>query len=127
VIYDDLAAIALAEFADIVQRAEMLGRRAATPLKLRLYLRDATFLDVWLNPAATDYAYHWEQRAKRGLIHRFDNAPDFPHLSTFPQHLHNGAENIVETSHLSTDPAEALRTVLDFVRQKLADYDRGTP
>jgi hypothetical protein len=127
VIYDDLATIALNEFADIVQRAEMIGRRAATPLKLRLYLHDATFLDVWLNPAATDYAYHWEQRAKRGLIHRFDNAPDFPHLSTFPQHFHDGVENNVKTSNLSADPAEALRAVLNFVRQKLADYERGTP
>ena len=126
-IYDDLAAIALHEFADSVRRAEMIGRRAATPLKLRLHLRDETFLDVWLNPAATDYAYHWEQRAKRGCIHRFDNAPDFPHLSTFPKHFHNGAENSVEASQLPDDPAAALRTVLDFVRRKLAEYDRGTP
>jgi hypothetical protein len=77
VIYDDLAAIALGEFADIVRRADMVGRRAATPLKLRLHLRDETFLDVWLNPAATDYAYHWEQRA------RFSSPLDFP--PTLPQ------------------------------------------
>ena len=126
-IYDDLAALALDEFADIVRRVEMIGRRAATPLKLRLYLRDETFLDVWLNPTATDYAYHWEQRAKRGLIYRFDNAPDFPHLPTFPQHFHNGTEDNVEVSQLPADPNEALRVVLRFVRQKLAEYEHDTP
>jgi hypothetical protein len=126
VIYDDLAAIALGEFADIVRRAEMTGRRAATPLKLRLYLRDETLLDIWLNPTATDFAYHWEQRAKRGLIHRFDNAPDFPHLSTFPKHFHNGTEDIVIASDLPDVPAEAVRVVLNFILQKLVEYERRT-
>ena len=123
-IYDDLVAIARTEFADVVERAEQIGRRAATPLKLRLHLRDATFVDVWLNPTAADYSYHWEHRAKRGLIHRHDNAPDYPHLSTHPKHFHNGAEDTVEPSFISDDPSEALRAFLRFVRQKLNEYER---
>jgi len=82
--YDELAEIARTEFSDLVLRTEQLGRRASAPLKLRLHLRDETFVDVWLNPTATDYSYHWEHRAKRGLLHRHDNAPDHPEISTHP-------------------------------------------
>jgi hypothetical protein len=41
----------------------MIGRRAATPLKLRLHLRDETFLDVWLNPNGTNFS--WGFRVER--------------------------------------------------------------
>jgi hypothetical protein len=125
-IYDDLRDIAQTEFSDVVQRIETIGRRAALPLKLRLHLRDETFVDVWLNPTATDYSYHWEHRAKRGLIHRHDNAPDHPHLSTHPKHFHNGSEDNVEPSSIPDNPAEALRTFLQFVRAKLIEYDQGS-
>lgn len=119
--YDQLARIALSEFADVLVRAQMMGRRAAAPLKLRLYVRDGTTIDVWLSPDLARYAYHWEQRARRGLIHRHDNAPDHPDVITFPKHFHNGSETTIEASHIPDDPPEALRQFLTFVRAKLAE------
>lgn len=119
--YDQLARIALSEFADVIVRAETLTRRATVPLKLRLYVRDSTLIDVWLSPDLSRYSYHWEQRAKRGLIHRHDNAPDHPAITTFPKHFHNGSETNVEESHIPDDPTAALRQFLTFVRIKLAE------
>lgn len=117
--YEGLEQIALTEFADIVIGAQGMGRRAGVILKLRLSLRDGTFADVWLSPDGQRYSYHWEQRAKRGLIHRHDNAPDHPHIATHPKHFHNESEAQVEESVIPLEPPEALRFFLGFIRAQL--------
>lgn len=117
--YDQLARIARTEFGAVITRTETIGRRAGIPLKLRLHVRDSTFIDVWLSADQKRYAYHWEQRAKRGLLHRHDNAPDHPEIATHPKHFHNGAEDEVEESYIADDPPTALREFLKFVAQKL--------
>lgn len=89
------------------------------PLKLGLFIRDGTFVDIWLSPDGQRYAYHWEQRAVRGLIHRHDNAPDHPEILTHPKHFHNGSEEAVADSTLPDDPAAALRVFLTFVQEQL--------
>lgn len=119
--YDQLARIARAEFGAIVIRTETIGRRAGIPLKLRLHVRDSTFIDIWLSTDQRRYAYHWEQRAKRGLLHRHDNAPDHPEIATHPKHFHNGAEDQVEESYIPDDPRAALREFLKLVVQQLED------
>ncbi len=118
-VYDQFAHIARIEFGAIIARTETIGRRAGAPLKLRLHVRDDTFIDVWLSPNHQRYSYHWEQRAKRGLLHRHDNAPDHPRIATHPKHFHNGDEYAVEESYIPDDPPEALRYFLRFVERKL--------
>lgn len=118
----DFSRIAQAEFSDIVTSTQLFYRRAGQPEKLRLHLRDGTFVDLWVNPSGTRYSFHWEHRAKRGLIHRHDNAPDFPTIATFPKHFHDGSESQVKESHLSNDLEMALREFLAFVRAKLAEF-----
>jgi hypothetical protein len=98
---EQLAQIAQREFSDRVVGHVILGRRASAPLKLRLHVRDGTFIDSWLSPDQQRYAYHWEQRAVRGSIHRHDNAPDHPHISTFPKHFHNGSDSPQNCAHLN--------------------------
>lgn len=118
----DFSHIAQAEFSDIVTSTQLFYRHAGQPEKLRLRLRDGTFVDLWVNPSGTRYSFHWEHRAKRGLIHRHDNAPDFPTIATFPKHFHNGSESQVEESYLSDDLEMALREFLTFIRTKLAEF-----
>ena len=117
--YDQLARIAKTEFGAVITHTETIGRRAGIALKLRLHVRDGTFIDVWLSADQKRYAYHWEQRAKRGLIHRHDNAPDHPEVATHPKHFHNGTEENVEESYISDLPRAALRKLLGFVEQEL--------
>ncbi|MBK5191588.1 MAG: hypothetical protein JJE19_08905, partial [Methanosarcinales archaeon] len=69
-----------------------------------------------------DYSYHWEHRAQRGLVHRWDNAPDHPELQTFPKHFHNGSDKNVKESELDEDPGVAIRVVLGSIRIKLTEY-----
>lgn len=118
--------IAQTEFRDIVASVQSFYRRAGLEEKLRLVFRDGTYADIWVNPSGSRYSFHWEQRAKRGLIYRYDNAPDFPEIPTFPKHFHNGSEAQVETSYLSDDPETALREFLAFVRAKLKEYIRDS-
>ena len=54
----DLAHIAATEFDGIVISTEPLFRRAALAEKLRLYLSDGSFVDLWVNPASTRYSFH---------------------------------------------------------------------
>ena len=117
--YERLAALALRDFPDMVTHYSIIGRRATAPLKLRLFVRDSTFVDIWLSPDLQRCAYHWEQRAVRGLLHRHDNAPDHPEIATFPKHFHNGSEDAIEPSYSAANPADALREFLAFVRLRL--------
>ncbi len=122
--YAVIERIALAEFADVVTGVRHIGRRANAILKLRLLILNGTYVDVWLSPTGADFAYHWEQRAQRGCLHRHDNAPDHPHITTYPKHFHNGDETTVEESFIPDAPAEAIRYFLSFVRQQLANDGR---
>jgi len=123
--YEELARIAEGEFGDIVTSWQLSYRRAAIPLKLRLRVRDGTYIDVWVSPSMGRFSFHWEQRAVRGLIHRYDNAPDHPEVSTFPKHFHDGSEDNVLPSTISDEPQEALREFLTFVKQKLIAIESG--
>jgi hypothetical protein len=117
-IYQTLIELALTEHGDIVTRAHFVGGTLASPNKLRLALIDESFLDIWLSPDG-DYAYHWEQRRQRGELHRWDNAPHYPRVGSYPAHFHDGDENTVVESDLDPRPEVALRQVLDYVCNRL--------
>ena len=121
--YEELAQIAEKEFGDIITERQLFYRRAAIPIKLRLHVRDGTYIDIWANISSGRYAYHWEQRAVRGLIFRHDNAPDHPNISTFPKHFHDGSEENIHPSEISSNPQSAIREFLNFVRKKLRKFE----
>lgn len=112
--YKALEEIARNDFSDIIKDTALIGGRSAQPNKLRIYLKDGSFLDVWLSDE-DDYSFHWEQRAVRGLIHRWDNAPDHPDIKTFPHHFHDGKESNIKSSSLHTESTEAFKEVLGFI------------
>ncbi|HKZ82075.1 MAG TPA: DUF6516 family protein [Anaerolineae bacterium] len=119
--YRALRQIALNEFADLVVNARIVALPTGDPLKLRLDIVDGSLLDVFLSVSGR-YSYHWDRRmTPAGDLFRHDNAPHhrWRAVSSFPKHLHYGAEGNVVESTLSDDPPTALREFLSFVRQKL--------
>jgi len=40
-------------------------------------------------------------------------------METFPKHFHDGSDGNVQESHISDDPAEAIRSFLSFVKKKI--------
>ena len=60
------------------------------------------------------YAYHLQ--TKDGKFRgRWDNAPHWPELPTYPKHFHDGRENRVVASEINN-----LRAVLEHLRNILA-------
>jgi hypothetical protein len=110
----------LIEFKDIVISTKILRRKSYGASKLRLYLVDETFMDIWISETGK-FSFHWEQRKKRGLIHRHDNAPDFPNIKTFPKHFHNGEEENVKESHINDNPEIGIKQFLEFIRDKIKE------
>lgn len=121
-----LDAIALSEYRDVVEMVESILSPAGRMRKLRVYLLDGSFVDVWYSLKG-DYSFHWERRFINGSLYRHDNAPhaQWRYVPTFPKHFHNGREDNVESSFISDSPEEAWRDFLDFVRGKLAEIARG--
>jgi len=113
--------MAHSEFTDIVTSSQILHKRSPGSAKLRLYFKDQTYMDIWLSETGK-YSYHWEQRAERGLIHRYDNAPDHPEITTFPKHFHNGEDHNILPSYLSDQPLAAVREFLEFIRGILKQH-----
>lgn len=120
-----LEGIALSEYRDVVERAEFIFSPAGRMRKLRIYLFDGSFVDVWYSLKG-DFSFHWERRFINGSLYRHDNAPHarWRYVPTFPKHFHHGREDNVESSFISDSPEEALRDFLDFVRERLAESAR---
>ncbi len=95
-----------------VERFRVVGAsyelRAVLVLKdgSRLFVKDYVFLD-----GTRKYAYHWQDSTGQ-LISRWDNAPHWKEVKTFPHHRHVERESQVEFS-----PVRTLEDVLKFVRE----------
>lgn len=112
-----LSQIAIKEFPNIVVTATIIRD------KLRILLRDSSYIDFWWSSNIPGrFAHHWERTHVDGTIYRHDNMPhpSWQHVATFPQHYHEGDQNHVVESLLPPNPPEtALRAFLTFARQKL--------
>ncbi len=64
-------------------------------IRFALELRDGTELHIFeyvdSDLHKIDYSYHWQNKEKT-LIKRWDNAPHYSEIETFPHHLHNGED-----------------------------------
>ncbi len=90
--------------------------------KLRIYLIDESFIDVWISRRlAGRYAIHWERRHIDGTIYRWDNTPHEIHrrISTFPHHFHEGRDNVVKPYNYPGSIEEALKEALKYAKEKL--------
>lgn len=85
--------------------------------RYRVFLSDGSLvemterlLEVQGTLEVSKYRHHWQ--ASSGLLmKRWDNAPHYPTLATFPHHLHDGAEDRV-VSHPAITGVEALQRIL---------------
>ena len=87
-------------------------------LKYRLNLIDSSTLYVKevsvFEENKIDYGYQW-QRPDASLIVRWDNAHEYPNLSTSPFHKHVGSE----TNVLPSEPM-TIQKVLTYISNQLS-------
>lgn len=122
-IYKKLRELALTEFTDIVEDTDFIRSETGRPRKLRIYLIDGTFLDIWYSLQEQHYSYHWERKDINGTLYRHDNAPHhrWANIKTFPKHFHDGSDENVTESKLPEDPEKAVSAFLTFCREKLSE------
>ena len=125
-LFRKIVEVVLREFYDIVVDAQLRLTSSGAIERLRIFLKDESFVDVWLSSSGK-YSFHWEHRHMRGLIHRHDNAPHirWEKIKTFPKHFHDGSEGNVKESTISDNPIEAVREFLSFIRLKLKAVNRA--
>jgi hypothetical protein len=68
-----------------------------------LHIRDYVFID-----GSRKYAFHWQDQ-DQNLICRWDNTEHYPHLATFPFHVHT-------PSSVDESPPMTLYKVLDYIK-----------
>ena len=121
-LYKNLLDIAVTEFKIVVESGEIFYSQGRVPWKLRLYLCDGSFIDVY-NSGKGKYSYHWDRRIIVKKIYRHDNAPHkrWKGISFFPKHFHNGSEDVVVPSYIADDPELALRQFLTFALKHIIE------
>jgi hypothetical protein len=104
-LFEQIVEVVLGEFSDIVVDVQLRFTSSGSIERLRIFLKDESFADVWLSSSGK-YSYHWEHRHISGLIHRHDNAPHsrWEKIKTFPKHFHDGSEDKVKESTISDNP-----------------------
>ena len=81
-------------------------------LKLTAILRDNSDLqlrDYYFSDGSRKYTYHWMDAAGT-LRRRWDNAPHWPDIATYPHHVHVPGKVIPEESTI-TDLEELLQYI----------------
>jgi hypothetical protein len=112
-----LARIIDIEYHDIMQGASQVYHD-----KIRAYLLDGSFIDIWFSKKmAGRFSYHWERRHLDESLYRHDNFPDprWKNVSTYPKHFHDGSQAQVSASSIDDDPLKGLRQFMDFVRSRI--------
>lgn len=116
--------IAEIEFAPLISTAQPLGS------KLRLFIRDGSFVDIWVAERLPNrFGFHWERGHLDGTLFRYDNFPDtlWRNLETFPFHFHNGSQEKVESSMFPTDLLAGFRAFMTFLANHLERSQTSKP
>ncbi|MEO6284185.1 MAG: DUF6516 family protein [Dyadobacter sp.] len=73
-------------------------------LNLEVHFIDHSILYVreFVEPERRKYSFHWQKNSGE-VITRWDNAPHFPKISTFPHHKHLGDESVEQSFDISLE------------------------
>jgi len=120
-VYNRLLQIAQQQFPEIVVGSKIFFSAAGRARKLRIYLFDDSFVDIWISIDAKYYSYQWVIPDQTEFVYRHDNAPHarWESVSSFPKHCHfRSHENVVE-SNIPDTPSDAIVYLLDRVTDLL--------
>jgi len=76
-------------------------------------------LDIRFVKTERDFLYSYQFFIDRPII-RWDNAPHYPDIKTYPHHFHNKEGNVIE-SDLEGVPTEDLQLVLFAIRKMVVE------
>jgi len=113
----------LKSFSDIiahleVRRFEAEGNDSALQLEITFYDGNKLYVrDYIIAAQKRKYAYHWQDKSGRLLV-RWDNAPHWPEIETYPHHKHvDNEKNVLASSE--TDFQEVLNVIRSRMKNNL--------
>ncbi len=82
-------------------------------IKIKTLLTDESLLFIreYVDSYERNYSYHW-QDAQGNLIARWDNAPHYPEIITYPHHKHVGKKILPSYSITCEEILEEIRKML---------------
>lgn len=112
----------IAEFRSILNDFEIIehqNRDGVQILRLKITFIDSSILfvtDIFISfENRRKYSFHW-QNVDEELISRWDNAPHFPEISSFPHHQHLHSEtNVIASSAIN------LIDILKIIQEKIQE------
>jgi hypothetical protein len=112
----------ITEFKPILHDFEIIehqNRDGVQILRLKITIIDLSILfvtDISISfENRRKYSFHW-QKIDEKLISRWDNAPHFPDISSYPHHQHLQSEtNVVASSAMS------LINILKIIQEKIQE------
>ena len=93
-----------ASLVDSYQIYDFRQSSTASYLNLKIIFVDRSELHVkeYMDETHRKYAFHW-QTASGDLICRWDNAPHFPQIFTFPHHKHLASGEVLSSFDIAFD------------------------
>jgi len=82
-VYDRLIHIAQQRFPEIVVGGKIIYSTVGRVRKLRIYLFDDSFVDIWVSVGGRRYSYQWIIPDRSEFVYRHDNAPHARWASIF--------------------------------------------
>ena len=118
-IIDHLKSLEIVSSTQIIFLDESLQRSIC---KLRCSLLPSRYkLDIRLIQTEKEIIYSYQLFHDRPVI-RWDNAPHFPSITTFPHHFHN-QDNKITTSNLMGNIIEDIDYVIGEIKRLLTEGD----
>lgn len=95
---------------------EFIEERDLYYFKIKTILQDNSILYIRevVTPLEDKYSYHWVSPEEKFLL-RWDNAPHWREIETYPHHLHQGSEEEVGPSS-----KVAIIDVLDWIMDQIS-------
>ncbi|SKB44292.1 toxin-antitoxin system TumE family protein [Dyadobacter psychrophilus] len=81
-------------------------------LEIRFNKNTVLYVREYVEASRRKYAFHWQQENGELLV-RWDNAPHFPNLPTFPHHKHRADGTVQESTDISLDD------VFEYIKKEL--------
>ncbi len=82
-------------------------------IKIKAYIKDNSelFIREYSDEYERNYSYHW-QKKDGSLLIRWDNAPHYKDITTFPHHKHIGNKVLPSNENI-------LKEVLEFIKKTI--------
>lgn len=104
-------------FVDSYHVNEFRKSDSAFYLNLKVLFTDRSMLQVreFVSSDHRKYSFHWQKESGE-LIPRWDNAPHFPTIVTFPHHRHLSDGSVTESYDISIE--SIFKSIYDYFKNQ---------